>query len=174
MPFHHPRRFTGNPSTRTGPLFFDHTVRVYVCVPFTQLLLCCWPIRSFRAESHRTHERVAPHRSLPPFSFPSDLFLPSHRIGSPFEILPFLSVSLTCGWFLRPQGPQADSPGRLTELTVSTAGWLRVANHLPSLTSGSQVEWSLPGVTCQPAASVHSRHFEQPVRRLLRAALLRL
>jgi len=26
--------------------------------------------------------------------------------------------------FLRPLGPQADSPGRLTELTVSTAGWL--------------------------------------------------
>lgn len=44
-------------------------------------------------------------------------------------MLTLSTTSLTCGSFLRPQGPQADSPGRLTELTVSTAGWLGVATQ---------------------------------------------
>lgn len=69
---------------------------------------------------------------LPPsFSFPS---VRSGSSAIPLQPLPgeipiLSTTSLTCGSFLRPQGPLADSPGRLTELTVSTAGWLGVATQ---------------------------------------------
>lgn len=105
-------------------------IRVHILC--TQLSLCCWPIRSFRAESHTTHHTRSLLRSLPPsFSFPSVRIasLLSLPLLATFEILTLPAASLTCGSFLRPQGPQADSPGRLTELTVSTAGWLGVATQ---------------------------------------------
>lgn len=74
--------------------------------------------------------RVVP-ASSPCFlsSFPCRLRPASH--------VPLRSKSAS---FLRPLGPQADSPGRLTELTVSTAGWL-----------------ALPVVATQPATFLFSR-----------------
>lgn len=136
---------------------------VYSCV---QCSLCgaafamyCWPIRSFRAESHAAHQ-VSPCLShlFPPPCF-AVASLPSGPRGDP--TVPFVSLSSfppaataataalrptvplrpNGASFLRPLGPQADSPGRLTELTVSTAGWL----------AGSA------GVATQPATFLFSR-----------------
>lgn len=65
--------------------------------------------RSLRAPV-RDGARVPPSRS-PLVFFPSSQ--PSHGPSSSQRVFP-----------AAPARPQADSPGRLTELTVSTAGWL--------------------------------------------------
>lgn len=109
-------------------------------------MLCCWPIRSFRAESHAAHTGPPSLSLFPRLSLshhPSSPTPPRDRAPSgppcgtgpvcPLRALP-LSFSpprnrptvplRPSASFLRPLRPQADSPGRLTELTVSTAGWL--------------------------------------------------
>ena len=126
--------------TIRGPLFLDHSVRVYVCIPRAHrprdtafaMLLAYSLIPSWV-----THNTTTPSFSpsfLSHLLFPSPPFvlavLPLFPLRPlPDEMLTLSTTSLTCGSFLRPQGPQADSPGRLTELTVSTAGWLGVATQ---------------------------------------------
>lgn len=159
-------------------------------------MLCCWPIRSFRAESHAAHTgplslslsflvSLSHHPSSPPRDH-----APSGPLCGTGPVCPLRALPLSfspprnrptvplrpSASFLRPLRPQADSPGRLTELTVSTAGWLaswlagftgkasHPVGHLPSPACVPPVGRGLPGVTCQAVASVHSRHFEQPVR----------
>lgn len=62
----------------------------------------------------------SPHPPLPTVS--------SHLFPATAVLRPTIPLRPNSASFLRPLGPQADSPGRLTELTVSTAGWLAFAD----------------------------------------------
>lgn len=127
---------------RRGYRHFWITLYVYVCISYTTrslcgaaFAMCCWPIRSFRAESHAAHRVLSLSLS---HLFP---FVPPHRVrvlSGPLGPLPFPAASVAAtaalrptvplrpnsASFLRPLRPQAGSPGRLIGLTVSTAGWL--------------------------------------------------
>jgi len=115
---------------------------VYVCISYTTrslcgaaFAMCCWPIRSFRAESHAAH-RVLSLSLFPtfsPLSHHASAFSPGPSGPSPppassaaatAALRPTVPLRPNSASFLRPLRPQAGSPGRLTELTVSTAGWL--------------------------------------------------
>lgn len=167
-------------------------------------MLCCWPIRSFRAESHAARTGslsllVPLSPTLPPRATPPRDRAPSgprrgasvRPLRSPLIFSPRPSRSShgpSSSQRVFPAAPAAagcDSPDRLTGLTVSTAGWRWLAGWLASPAKPATQPatfllprvcrgWGLPGVTCQPVASVHSRHFEQPVRSPLGRARTRL
>lgn len=77
------------------------------------------------------------------------------------------TARLSCGPWGRRLAPQVGWP---SWLSLRLAGWLALPAQPPSRPPSSSpacvppVGRGLPGVTCQPVASVHSRHFEQPVR----------
>lgn len=148
-----------------------------------QPLLCAVGLFAYSELSHTQRTGFSPCLSSPPSPLcpttrprslraPRAPPLPPHPPPPPPppyvpRSLSVPTARLSCGPWGRRLAPQVGWP---SWLSLRLAGWLALPAQPPSRPPSSSpacvppLGRGLPDVTCQPVASVHSRHFEQPVR----------